>query len=153
MQKCSTPYFPLGLRQSPMGGRAPRWSPSELGTSDAAATGSNLRWMTPAQSWGLGIFHRLSKVEREYLSSQVGCMRLWSSWNWRHSRSAHGRRKVGISHGTAALGSTMIEGAAETLLPSPSTLGSHKMKFSLWGKDNSRARGSTDHHFPHSVYS
>lgn len=40
----------------------------------------------------------------------------------------------------------MIEGAAETLLLSPSTLGSHKNEFNLWGKDTFRARGSIDRH-------
>lgn len=62
-------------------------------------------------------------------------------------------KKAGISQPTAAPGPAMIEGAAETLLLSPSTHGSHKMKFNLWGKNTSGARHSTDHHFPYSMYS
>lgn len=99
------------------------------------------------------MLHRLSKVEREGVAEFTG--RLYETWQFpetRHSRSVHGKRKVGISQATAALGSALIEGAAKTLLLSP-TLGSHKMKFSLWGKSTSRTRHSTDHRFPHSAYS
>lgn len=85
-KKCSVLCFPLGLRQRPTGGRVPRWRPSELGTPDTA-TWSDLqdtrvflsllraiwgKW-SPAESWGLGVLHRFSKVrEREGLRSQVG---------------------------------------------------------------------------------
>lgn len=92
MQKCSTLYFRLGLRQSHMGGRAPRWSPSELSTSDAA-TWSNLQytqhfWAFPEQSEVNDLQQRAEawvcfrgsprSRERECLSSQVGFMRLCS---------------------------------------------------------------------------
>lgn len=77
----------------PTGGRAPRWRPSELGTPDTA-TWSDLQYTrvflsllraiwgkwSPAESWGLGVLHRFSKVrEREGLRSQVGWRRLHSS--------------------------------------------------------------------------
>lgn len=90
------------------------------------------KW-SPAESWGLGVLQRLPKVKREGVH-WVPRSVVWDfavPWNWGLSRSVHGRRKGGISQATAAPGSARIEGAPETLLLSPSTLASHKMKFNL----------------------
>lgn len=71
------------------------------------------------------MLQRLSRVKREGESEFTG--RWCETLQVPVTGDTAGLHMEAISQATAALGSAMIEGAAETLLLSPSTLGSHKM--------------------------
>lgn len=85
--------------------------------------GKEGNWL-PWENWSLGVPHRLSQLrERECLV--VGDFA--NPWKWGHSRSAHAKKKVGLSWATAGLGSALIEGASETL-HCLHAFGSHRTK-------------------------
>ena len=169
MQKCSTLYFPLGLRQSHMGGRAPRWSPSELSTSDHAATWGNLQstqhfWAFPEQSevndlqqraeaW---VCFRGSPRSRERGFTEFPG-RLYETLQFSDTGDSAGLYMEGEKEAFLRLLQLQVplglKGLQKLcsclLLPLPHT----KWNSISRGKNTARARGSTDHHFPHSVYS